>query len=72
MAGQNPNMDQFEAYFQRADVDRDGRISGSEAVNFLLSSNLPRQVLAQVTLFLLDRCCFSVLEISFSVLVTPG
>lgn len=48
MAGQNPNMDQFEAYFQRADVDRDGRISGSEAVNFLLSSNLPRQVLAQI------------------------
>ncbi|XP_042016866.1 intersectin-2-like isoform X2 [Salvia splendens] len=48
MAGQNPNMDQFEAYFQRADVDRDGRISGSEAVNFLQASNLPRQVLAQI------------------------
>ncbi|KAG6401094.1 hypothetical protein SASPL_137939 [Salvia splendens] len=48
MAGQNPNMDQFEAYFQRADVDRDGRISGSEAVNFLQASNLPRQVLAQL------------------------
>ncbi|XP_042038142.1 epidermal growth factor receptor substrate 15-like 1 [Salvia splendens] len=51
MAGQNPNMDQFEAYFQRADVDRDGRISGSEAVNFLLASNLPRQVLAQIWTF---------------------
>ncbi|KAG6403319.1 hypothetical protein SASPL_135536 [Salvia splendens] len=48
MAGQNPNMDQFEAYFQIADVDRDGRISGSEAVNFLQASNLPRQVVAQL------------------------
>ncbi|XP_057809345.1 uncharacterized protein LOC131023777 [Salvia miltiorrhiza] len=51
MAGQNPNMDQFEAYFQRADVDRDGRISGNEAVNFLQASNLPRQVLAQIWTF---------------------
>ncbi|KAK6127563.1 hypothetical protein DH2020_038681 [Rehmannia glutinosa] len=48
MAGQAPNMDQFEAYFQRADVDRDGRVSGNEAVAFLQASNLPRQVLAQV------------------------
>lgn len=50
MAGQSPNMDQFEAYFQRADVDRDGRVSGREAVNFLQASNLPTQVLAQVLL----------------------
>ncbi|KAL3627051.1 hypothetical protein CASFOL_028414 [Castilleja foliolosa] len=48
MAGQTPNTDQFEAYFQRADVDRDGRISGNEAVAFLQASNLPRQVLAQI------------------------
>lgn len=51
MAGQNPNMDQFEVYFQRADVDRDGRISGNEAVTFLQASNLPRQVLAQIWTF---------------------
>ncbi|KAL1566675.1 actin cytoskeleton-regulatory complex protein pan1-like [Salvia divinorum] len=51
MAEQNPNMDLFEAYFQRADVDRDGRISGNEAVNFLQASNLPRQVLAQIWTF---------------------
>ncbi|KAL0440482.1 UNVERIFIED_CONTAM: EH domain-containing protein 2 [Sesamum latifolium] len=41
-------MEKFEEYFQRADVDRDGRISGAEAVSFLQGSNLPRQVLAQI------------------------
>ncbi|KAK7311026.1 hypothetical protein RJT34_08883 [Clitoria ternatea] len=46
MAG--PNMDQFEAYFRRADLDGDGRISGAEAVSFFLGSNLPKPVLAQV------------------------
>ncbi|CAA0821066.1 Calcium-binding EF hand family protein [Striga hermonthica] len=51
MAGQTSNMDQFEAYFQRADVDRDGRISGNEAVAFLQASNLPRQVLAQIWMY---------------------
>ncbi|GFQ06754.1 uncharacterized calcium-binding protein c800.10c [Phtheirospermum japonicum] len=51
MAGQTPNTDQFEAYFQRADVDRDGRISGNEAVAFLQASNLPRQVLAQIWMY---------------------
>ncbi|XP_019186703.1 PREDICTED: epidermal growth factor receptor substrate 15-like 1 isoform X2 [Ipomoea nil] len=48
MAGQGSNMEQFEVYFQRADLDRDGRISGVEAVTFLQGSNLPKQVLAQV------------------------
>lgn len=49
MAGAgNANMEQFETYFQRADLDRDGRISGAEAVNFLQGSNLPKQVLAQI------------------------
>lgn len=41
-------MDQFEAYFRRADLDGDGRISGAEAVSFFMGSNLPKQVLAQV------------------------
>lgn len=48
MAGQNPNMDQFEAYFKRADLDGDGRISGAEAVGFFQGSGLSKQVLAQV------------------------
>ncbi|XP_021601726.1 epidermal growth factor receptor substrate 15 isoform X2 [Manihot esculenta] len=50
MAGQTqlPNMDQFEAYFRRADLDGDGRISGAEAVFFLQGANLPKQVLAQI------------------------
>ncbi|KAF2310239.1 hypothetical protein GH714_007372 [Hevea brasiliensis] len=41
-------MDQFEAYFRRADLDGDGRISGAEAVFFLQGANLPKQVLAQI------------------------
>ncbi|KAH6799777.1 Calcium-binding EF hand family protein [Perilla frutescens var. hirtella] len=41
-------MEKFEEYFQKADLDRDGRISGAEAVGFLQGSNLPRQVLAQI------------------------
>lgn len=49
---QAPNVDLFDAYFRRADLDRDGRISGSEAVTFLQATNLPREVLAQVCLCL--------------------
>lgn len=45
-----PNVDLFDAYFRRADLDRDGRISGAEAVSFFQGSGLPKQVLAQVTL----------------------
>ena len=50
MAGQNQgvSMDQFEAFFRRADLDQDGKISGAEAVGFFQGSNLPKQVLAQV------------------------
>ncbi|KAM3304416.1 actin cytoskeleton-regulatory complex protein PAN1 [Capsicum chacoense] len=47
MAG-GANMEQFEAYFRRADLDHDGRISGAEAVGFLKGSNLPQPVLAQI------------------------
>ncbi|PSS00376.1 EPS15 homologyprotein [Actinidia chinensis var. chinensis] len=46
MAGQN--IDLFDAYFRRADSDRDGRISGGEAVAFFQGANLPQQVLAQI------------------------
>ena len=45
------NMDQFEAYFRRADLDGDGRISGAEAVSFFQGSNLPKNVLAQVPFY---------------------
>jgi hypothetical protein len=40
----------FDAYFRAADLDRDGRISGQEAVAFFKGSGLPQPVLAQVTL----------------------
>lgn len=42
------DMRVFDAYFTRADADRDGRISGAEAVAFFQGSGLPRNVLAQV------------------------
>ncbi|KAL3525165.1 hypothetical protein ACH5RR_013537 [Cinchona calisaya] len=48
MAQSQPNMDQFEVYFKRADLDQDGRISGNEARSFFQATNLPRQVLAQI------------------------
>ncbi|XP_038976399.1 epidermal growth factor receptor substrate 15-like [Phoenix dactylifera] len=49
MAGvRPPNMDVFDAYFRRADLDRDGRISGAEAVAFFQGSNLPKHILAQI------------------------
>ncbi|GJM97380.1 hypothetical protein PR202_ga14303 [Eleusine coracana subsp. coracana] len=38
----------FDAYFRAADLDRDGRISGQEAVAFFKGSGLPQTVLAQV------------------------
>ncbi|XP_006651005.1 epidermal growth factor receptor substrate 15-like [Oryza brachyantha] len=38
----------FEAYFRRADLNQDGRISGQEAVAFFQGASLPQQVLAQV------------------------
>ncbi|CAH9070286.1 unnamed protein product [Cuscuta epithymum] len=46
-----PNVDQFDAYFQKADLDRDGRISGAEAVSFFQGSNLPKEVLAQIWMY---------------------
>ncbi|GMJ10556.1 Arabidopsis thaliana EH domain containing protein 1 [Hibiscus trionum] len=46
MAGQN--QDQFEAYFRKADLDGDGRISGAEAVGFFQGSGLSKQILAQI------------------------
>ncbi|PRQ25189.1 putative EF-hand domain pair protein [Rosa chinensis] len=45
---QAANVDLFDAYFRRADLDRDGRISGAEAVAFFQASGLPKPVLAQI------------------------
>ncbi|XP_015971900.1 uncharacterized protein LOC107495307 [Arachis duranensis] len=45
------NVDLFDAYFGRADLDRDGRISGVEAVSFFQGSGLPKPVLAQIWAF---------------------
>ncbi|ONK55929.1 uncharacterized protein A4U43_C10F2400 [Asparagus officinalis] len=43
-----PNMELFDQFFNRADLDRDGKISGAEAVAFFQGSNLPKPVLAQI------------------------
>lgn len=42
------NADAFDSFFRRADVDRDGLISGSEAVGFFQGSGLPQTTLAKV------------------------
>ncbi|XP_010935314.1 uncharacterized protein [Elaeis guineensis] len=47
-ASQSPNMEAFDAYFRRADLDKDGRISGAEAVAFFQGFDLPKHVLAQI------------------------
>lgn len=38
----------FDSFFRMADLDRDGRISGSEAVGFFQGSGLPQATLAKV------------------------
>ncbi|KAK1290568.1 hypothetical protein QJS10_CPB18g00695 [Acorus calamus] len=49
MAQAPANMEAvFDGYFRRADLDKDGRISGAEAVSFFQGSNLPKHVLAQI------------------------
>ncbi|CAN6544890.1 unnamed protein product [Malus baccata var. baccata] len=45
---QSAHVDLFDAYFRRADLDRDGRISGNEAIAFFQGSGLPKQVLALI------------------------
>ncbi|RXH97883.1 hypothetical protein DVH24_010208 [Malus domestica] len=42
---QSANVDLFDAYFRRADLDRDGRISGNEAVAFFQGSGFPNRSL---------------------------
>ncbi|KAL2649255.1 hypothetical protein R1flu_017383 [Riccia fluitans] len=45
------NPSAFEDYFRRADLDRDGRISGQEAVSFFQGANLPQVTLAKIWQF---------------------
>jgi hypothetical protein len=45
----NSSMETFENFFRKADLNQDGKISGSEAVAFFQGFGLPQQVLAQVT-----------------------
>lgn len=47
--------DVFEAFFVNADMDRDGRINGSEAINFFRAAELSQPTLAKVL-----HCSFSV------------
>nr|XP_028958179.1 uncharacterized protein LOC103419956 isoform X3 [Malus domestica] len=44
---QSAHVDLFDAYFRRADLDRDGRISGNEAVAFFQGSGHPNRSFAQ-------------------------
>lgn len=45
------NADVFDAYFRRADLDHDGRISGQEAVGFFQGAGLPQVTLAKIWQF---------------------
>ncbi|KAG0605340.1 hypothetical protein M758_9G050500 [Ceratodon purpureus] len=45
------NAEVFDSFFRRADLDRDGRISGSEAVGFFQGSGLPQATLAKIWQF---------------------
>ncbi|CAK8571317.1 unnamed protein product [Lathyrus sativus] len=51
MASPTPNFDLFDVYFRRANLDRDGRISGAKVVSFFQTSGLPKNVLAQIWAF---------------------
>ena len=42
------SVEVYENYFRIADVDKDGKISGAEAVAFFRHSGLPQPILAQV------------------------
>ncbi|CAK9220864.1 unnamed protein product [Sphagnum troendelagicum] len=41
-------MELFDSYFHRADLDKDGRISGAEAVAFFQGAGLPQVTLAKI------------------------
>lgn len=45
------NAEVFDSFFRRADLDRDGRISGGEAVGFFQGSGLPQATLAKIWQF---------------------
>lgn len=55
------NAEVFDSFFRRADLDKDGRISGQEAVGFFQGAGLPQMTLAKVRPFLspLLRECMS-------------
>ncbi|KAJ7557180.1 hypothetical protein O6H91_05G115200 [Diphasiastrum complanatum] len=42
------NSEVFDAYFRQADYDKDGRVSGAEAVAFFKGANLPQLILAKI------------------------
>lgn len=42
------NAEVFDSFFRLADLDKDGRISGKEAVGFFKGSGLPQITLAKV------------------------
>ncbi|OMO53315.1 hypothetical protein CCACVL1_28729 [Corchorus capsularis] len=47
MAAQNQipnNIDLFDAYFRKADLDGNGKINGTKAIAFSQGSNLPKHI----------------------------
>lgn len=48
--------DLFDQWFRIADTDRDGRISGPEAVTFFQRSKLPQDTLFKVSVHIYCKC----------------
>ncbi|KAI3505623.1 hypothetical protein L1887_27756 [Cichorium endivia] len=42
------NTDLFEMYFKRADLDKDGIVSGAEALPFFQATGLPKSILSEI------------------------
>jgi len=52
-----------EQWFRLADEDRDGKITGGEAVKFFMRSGLPKDVLGQVRWTRLQQRLWSCLRV---------
>ncbi|XP_070677136.1 uncharacterized protein [Malus domestica] len=59
---QSAHVDLFDAYFRRADLDPDGRISGNEAVAFFQCSGHPNRSFAQIDRMTTHHATLSLME----------
>ncbi|RXI00737.1 hypothetical protein DVH24_000971 [Malus domestica] len=60
---QKQSANLFDAYFRRADLDRDGRISSNEAVAFFQGPGLPYSLIVVEVLVRLRELCYQVINL---------